>query len=559
MSKSNSLKKRIFAAIIAGTMVMSLSLTGCNNNGTDDQSSKTSQASENTQTSAESKFGDNIAVKSENYKISLPIMTYLFTYNYQSYLSYYGTYMSYYGFDSSKSLKEQYYDETNNQTWFDYFMSMTKDYIQQTLVLAEAAKADGIELDDSDLENIKTSMTQLESNASEQSMTADEYVSKFYGDGVSEKDIEECLKLTALAQKYYNKVYDGFKYTDDDYEKYYQDNKTSYQYADFLKYTFTVPADSTSSSDSSETSESSEHKEAAEKAKAYAEALSQCKTEKEFKAYVEKYLKQNPDLVTTNSSSTSESSAEESKMTDEEIQTAINNVVDSTTSKKYSYEVTSDVGKWVFDDSRKSLDTTVIENSDGSCTAVMLIKPAYRDESVLKNVRHILLTSDTYGSDDAAKAKADEVYKEWKDGDATEESFGELANKYSSDGGSNSKGGLYENVTEGQMVTEFNDWCFDSSRKPGDTDIVKTKFGYHIMYFVGDGGTAWKVAVDNAMRSTDFNDKYNELKDDYTVEYDDDYLNTMNIKTTSDESSTESSTQTSTQTSAESSTESKAD
>ena len=539
MSKSNSLKKRIFAAIIAGTMVMSLSLTGCNNNSTD-ESSKTPQVSENAEPSVESKFGDNIAVKSENYNISLPIMTYLFNYNYQGYLSYYGTYMSYYGFDSSKGLKDQYYDESNGQTWYDYFMSMTKEYIQQTLVLAEAAKADGMELDDSDLENIKTSMTQLESTASENSMTADEYVSDFYGKGVSQKDIEECLKLTALAQKYYNKVYDGFKYTDDDYEKYYQDNKTSYQYADFLTYTFTVPSDSTSSSTSSETSESSEHKEASEKAKAYAEALAQCKTEKEFKAYVEKYLKNNPDLLKSSSSS-SESSAEESKMTDEELQTAIDNVVESTLNEKYSYEVTSEVGKWVFDDSRKSLETKVIENSDGSYTAVMVVKPAYRDESIGKNIRHILLSADTYGSDDAAKAKADEVYKEWKDGDATEDSFAAFAKQYSSDSGSSSNGGLYENVAEGQMVTEFNDWCFDSSRKPGDTGIVKTTYGYHIIYFVSDGEQAWKNSVDSAMRSTDFNNKYTEIKDEYKVEFDDDYLNTIEVQTSSDESSTEAS------------------
>lgn len=536
MSKSNSLKKRIFAAIIAGTMVMSLSLTGCSNSS-NQESSTSSQVSENAEPSAESKFGGSIAVKSENYEISLPIMTYLFNYNYQSYISYYGTYMSYYGFDSTKGLKDQYYDESNHKTWFDYFMNMTKEYIQQTLVLAEAAKADGMKLEDSDLETIKSSMTSLSSTASEKSMTADEYVAQYYGEGVSQKDIEECLKLTALAQKYYNKIYDGFKYTEDDYEKYYQDNKTSYQYADFLKYTFTVPADSTSSSDSSKTSESSEHKEASEKAKAYAEALSQCKTEEAFKAYVEKYLKKNPDLVTSSTSSTGESSSEESKMTDEEIQKAIDTAVDRTLSKKYSYEVTSDIGKWIFDGSRKSLDTTVIKNSDGGYTTVMLLKPAYRDESIGKNIRHILLSADNYGSDDATKAKADEVYKEWKDGDATEESFGELAKKYSSDTGSAAKGGLYENVAEGQMVTEFNDWCFDSSRKPGDTDIVKTTYGYHVMYFVGDSDEAWKVAVDSTMRSNDFNDSYSKIKDNYTIEFDDDYLNNVKVLTSSADNS----------------------
>ena len=35
------------------------------------------------------------------------------------------------------------------------------------------------------------------------------------------------------------------------------------------------------------------------------------------------------------------------------------------------------------------------------------------------------------------------------------------------------------------MVVAFNDWCFDESRKPGDSGLVRTEFGYHIMYFVG--------------------------------------------------------------------------
>ena len=35
------------------------------------------------------------------------------------------------------------------------------------------------------------------------------------------------------------------------------------------------------------------------------------------------------------------------------------------------------------------------------------------------------------------------------------------------------------------MVPTFNDWCFDESRQEGDTGIVKTDYGYHVMYFVG--------------------------------------------------------------------------
>jgi len=40
------------------------------------------------------------------------------------------------------------------------------------------------------------------------------------------------------------------------------------------------------------------------------------------------------------------------------------------------------------------------------------------------------------------------------------------------------------------MVKNFNDWCFDPNRQVGDTGIVQTDFGYHIIYFV-QGGEGW--------------------------------------------------------------------
>lgn len=107
------------------------------------------------------------------------------------------------------------------------------------------------------------------------------------------------------------------------------------------------------------------------------------------------------------------------------------------------------------------------------------------------NVRHILIQPETDDegniSDEAwdtAKSEAEPNLGEWNAGDATEDSFGELANTYSVDSGSNTNGGLYEDVYPGQMVTEFNDWCFSADRKTGDTDIVKTDYGYHILYYV---------------------------------------------------------------------------
>lgn len=124
----------------------------------------------------------------------------------------------------------------------------------------------------------------------------------------------------------------------------------------------------------------------------------------------------------------------------------------------------------------------------------------YADNGITKetatiDVRHILImpeeTTDDQGntsvSDEArsaAQTKAEDILKQWKAGDLSEESFAALATEYTEDPGSQSTGGLYEGVTEGQMVPAFNDWCFDASRKPGDYGIVQTDYGFHVMYFV---------------------------------------------------------------------------
>ena len=48
------------------------------------------------------------------------------------------------------------------------------------------------------------------------------------------------------------------------------------------------------------------------------------------------------------------------------------------------------------------------------------------------------------------------------------------------------------------MVEEFNDWCFDAARKPGDTGIVETPYGYHVMYFVAQIAE-WKTTAVNGI------------------------------------------------------------
>ena len=418
-------KKRLMILAVTAALLLTSSLSGCGSSDNNNTNSSNTGSSSVVSTDTNPVSADAIAAKSENFSIPKPIAYFLFNNTYSQRREY----AAFQGLDVTKKLKDQYYNEEAGITWFDVFMDETKRYLQQVLVLSEAAKAAGVELEEADLETVEQTVQNIKSSAESVNMTFEEYIHALFGDGITEDIIREYAKLTTLTNKYYLQVYNGYSYTDEDYEKYFEENKTSYQYADFIQYNFSYASGSETSTDEAA------QKAAREKAKAYADNLAQCKT-----------------------------------ATDE----------------------------------------------DAAAAALKM---------------------------------ANQVYDTWKAGDKTEESFAALAKQFSDDTGSKENGGLYTDVTSGTMVPEFNDWLFDSSRKPGDTGIVKTTYGYHIMYFVSDSSPAWQLSVDTVMRKTDFQEEYQTFAEKYTVEFVDEVLATISeaeVKETSaityDESSVTSST-----------------
>jgi peptidyl-prolyl cis-trans isomerase D len=92
--------------------------------------------------------------------------------------------------------------------------------------------------------------------------------------------------------------------------------------------------------------------------------------------------------------------------------------------------------------------------------------------------RHILIKVDANAdpkADAAAKAKAEGILKQIQGG----ANFADLAKKYSDDPGSKDTGGELPFAQRGTMVPEFDKAIF--SQKIGDTQIVKSQFGYHIV------------------------------------------------------------------------------
>ena len=134
------------------------------------------------------------------------------------------------------------------------------------------------------------------------------------------------------------------------------------------------------------------------------------------------------------------------------------------------------------------------------------------EDSIYVDVRHILIMPESTTAEDgtstvtdeawtASEAEAQSILDQWLAGDKTEESFAALANEFTHDGNDANydgepDGGLYTDVYVGQMVAEFENWCFDAARQVGDTGLVKTTYGWHVMYFVGSK-PVWKSTAEN--------------------------------------------------------------
>ena len=217
------------------------------------------------------------AMKTENYTINQPMMSYFYQTAYSSFVSgtYYQTLGSYcslnnatYG-NSGLSLDKQtigkgQYDsilvpaEYNGKTWHEYFMDQAVATVEQVLVFCEVANERGIELTDEELENVKIAAQNL---ANEVRTSKDAYgstpyaglsdnacISAAFGDGVKLSDVRKALELTSLAGKAQNDVSEELldKVTIDRINAEYEKNPKHYDLVDFLTYGFSVKYDAVS-------------------------------------------------------------------------------------------------------------------------------------------------------------------------------------------------------------------------------------------------------------------------------------------------------------------------
>ena len=462
------------------------------------------------------------AMQVGEHTISNAELNYFFVDAVNSFYSNYGSYASMFGLQTSIPLDQQVIDEDTGRTWADDFLDTAKENAKDTYTVADAAVAAGFTLPEDQAAEIDSTLSSLEAYATLYGYSDGEaYLKALYGRGATTEGYRAYNELNALASAYYNDYADSLTYTDEALRAKDSENPaaySSYSYNYYYLATSKFLTGGTTDADGNTTYTDEERAAAEAAVKAAAESL----TVKEIDS-VEALDAAIADLAVN---ADSEASSTESK-----------NVLYSSVNSLFQ--------QWVTDSSRKEGDRKVFESTstntaeDGTTSEtlngcyVVYYVGSTDNKFPMANVRQILIQpthasdeaedahadGETYSTEELAAAKktAEDILAQWQSGEATEESFAVLANENSADG-DGTTGGLYENVYPGQMVASFNDWCFDSSRKSGDTGIVETNYGFHVMYFVGNTDLTYRdYQIQSELRSTDLENWHTGLLEAATV------------------------------------------
>lgn len=447
---------------------------------------------------------NTIALTVGDHEINSVEMNYFYMDAVNNFYSNYGSYAAMFGLDLSKPLNEQFLDEEAGVTWADDFMNSAKETAASIYAMADAAEAAGFTLPEADKEALDTNMASLDLYATMYGHAdADAYLKAMYGNGASKKTYAEYCEKQALASAYYAQYAESLTYEDSDIRAAEAENFnafSSYSYNTYYLAANRFQTGGTTDENGNTTYSDEEIAAAAAAAEEAAKALT------------------GADIKTAADLDAAIAALEINKDT-EAVSTANTDVLYTSISALYRDWLTGE---------RKAGDVSYFASTTDDTVNgyyVVMFQGVKDNTMVLKNVRHILVTpthdhaegeehaeGETYSAEElaAAKATADEILASWQAGEATEESFAALANEKSADGDGVS-GGLYENVYPGQMVANFNDWCYDSARKAGDTGIVETEYGYHVMYFVGDSDVTYRdYLIEEQLRTADLESWYTE-------------------------------------------------
>lgn len=419
----------------------------------------------------------------------------MYDYYYASIVSYYEQYASYgyYSLDTTKDYSKQYTtdDDGNKISWQKFFETEALKEVEQITTYYSKALEEGVTLTSAQKKTIDKQISTLKDSASQNDVSLDQYIKANFGTYCSEDTIRLMLEQYYLSANYKGKFKCETKVTDNDVDKYYNDHKNDYKKIEF--YYIASPYDATDDNSKNESIKTAEKIMAKMKDKKSVIAL----VPEVYSSYIDSQVK---------SSMEQDSTLTEKKAREEAVKSYESNVVTTVSESDSPFD--DEMNTWLFsDDTKVGSKKYYIDESAGYIYIVLKTSKASVEEDETYTVRHILVAPESGSNSSsstsekteytdeqwaAAKKKADSILAKFNKTDKSEYEFAKLAEQYSTDsastssGSNDSFGGLYESVTLGQMVPDFEKWSIDDSRKYGDTGIVKSDYGYHIMFFIND-------------------------------------------------------------------------
>ena len=395
------------------------------------------------------------------------------------------------GLDLSKKLSEQpCLISPDGGSWADYFLSTALDTAQRDYALAAEAKKNNVSLSTASKTDVDNTIANLDAYASFSNYPSGEkYLKAMYGMGATLEGYRAYLERTALANEYYNEYHTNLTIDDakvqEALEKKDVNEFNTYDYLEsYLSYKDFLEG-GTEGEDGKKTYTKEEEDAARAKMMEEAKKLAAAKDKDELKKLVEEAAVNESSQLALNEMTNELHSKLEKDLADwlaaeERAEGDIGMIpVVATPAEDDKKEETSEETTEDAETEEKKDEEPIING----CYVVIFQKKNDNTEP-LDNVRHILVA---YEGGHLDEAKAEKLLKEWKDGAATEDSFIEMVSEHSADEGSIATGGLYENIHHSSSYVEgFRNWAINPDRKVGDTELVESEYGVHIMYYAGN-------------------------------------------------------------------------
>lgn len=418
------------------------------------------------------------------------------------YKTVYSNYANQYAFDSTVSAKKQSPGVEGYETWFDLMLNEARTVLCNNANLAAKAEAEGFTLTEESQAQIDSFITQLNSGWINTNYSSrDALIKANFGPYMTYDRLLELTRQQYLASDYASARLDAVVHPDSDYEDYYKEHTDELDTFVYSQFTFLAQVPTTDAEGNAIELTDGEKAERLELLKAEQKALAE-----EVQAKLE-------------GGADPESVAEEY-----EQQLFSSSVPSRLTGASVTYAAYAD---WLKDSARKAGDITLTEYevSDTTCYYyVTVFHDRLRDDESTHTVRHLLVRAGNGSADptqeeyDAAETKARSLLDEWKSSEATEDSFSALVSANSDDTSSAQDGGLISGITSNSSYVEaFRDWSIDAGRKEGDVELVKTEYGWHIMYYVSTDDPAWKLTAADALLRQDYTQLTQDVSRDFSV------------------------------------------